>query len=940
MNKQNQFLVKPNNRLTQRYPNPMKAIYITSNLFTLLNNNGMKKLKDFCLVAVAILSLLFTVNSNPLAAQQILSPPNLPSSGWNFNGNKVSIGDYNSVARLQAGINQLRRNEEGILGICPNAIANIVFPDQATWDRYNDEQKMLFIINDERRARGGIIYNTTKITGDRIGPKGAVRGYPFSGVPTVVDNAADWWTDWLVANNKGIRHCDDDAPADRRCPGSRIKSFGNPCLTPHAGLEGMSSVNAPTEVTVGIRGLLGFTYGTTGHRQGVLNQWSYKDDFGNPREEGYVGFGTVKTSATTGMLAFKMGDTPSDEHIKANGNCSYNWKAKTSDLPGCTRFLAATSSRQAMIAGSNYTVNWTSSPCAREKFNNIRIRLSVDGGQTFPDNLIITQSTPVADGSETIQIPASVNTAAAVVKIESVGSTCHYFSDVVTAPLDAVIGIDFEERTDRTAENWTRMRPAPNAEATNLSVDDGKATGVNFSITASGCPNAGCYYNHGANTVNPKHAKNIGSLIDGTSFLVGPVKATWSNLKPNTAYRVYVFAGTRNLRVDVSISNFGGSPVTFTQGAGHNWRLQVNGQLPASNSTLQQYAQTVHSSATGTIEIDMTSSGSITLMGMALQSLDRTYPAPNTGGGNTGGGGNTTPVALCTPTVATPRWASTTITNFELKDAENKVVFANSQNNGTVNYENFTADQSKHIKLRPGANLNYTVNSTGNGPTDIWIDINRDGTLQLETERIHYKSVGGSSPIKTGQFTLPNLPDGAYFMRLRVMPNYSSNPCAGNTWGQVEDYTLQVSSSTSPIATGTYTLTARHSNKVLDANESGNVLQWEANNSSSQRWIVEHVGGGPFFYLRSVGRNGRYMEISGRNRDANVRLGATSKGNTRQQFKVVAIGNYYQIVPRDNENIAIDIQGNSVANGKNALLWTKGTGNNQQFTFTLVGGNL
>jgi len=320
-------------------------------------------------------------------------------------------------------------------------------PDQTTWDNYNADQKTLLIINEERRARGGVIYpyTQTATSGDADNrPKGAVQGYPFSGVPKVVDEAAEWWTDWLKSNNLGIQHCNDAAPANRRCPMERIKYFGGN-KTPHGGLEGMAGVNATDDATIAISGILMFTYGTTGHRYGVLSQ-NYPDDFGSKREEGYVGFGTVNTSASTGMLAYKMGDTPSDAYMKANGNLTYNWNAKTSDLPGCTRFLEATypNGVKAIVAGADFTVSWNTSTCYRSLagLDNISIKLSVNGGTTFPH--VLAASTSVADGQEIVNIPTGFDTTAAVIKIESTGSSCYYFSDVLVAPKLPVVGIDFD----------------------------------------------------------------------------------------------------------------------------------------------------------------------------------------------------------------------------------------------------------------------------------------------------------------------------------------------------------------------------------------------------------------------------------------------------------------------------------------------------------------
>ena len=399
-----------------------------------------------------------------------------------------------------------------------------------------------------------------------------------------------------------------------------------------------------------------FTYGTSGHRYGVLHQ-NYQDDFGNKHEEGYVGFGTVNTSPTTGMLAFKMGDTPSDAHMKANGNLTYNWNAKTSDLPGCTRYLEANYTPQLVVAGQDLPVTWSSSPCYRSLpgLSNIRIRMSTDGGATFPDNLILAASTPVADGTETVRIPAGTDTSKAVIKIESVGSNCHYFSDIVK-----------------------------------------------------------------------------------------------------------------------------------------------------------------------------------------------------------------TVVPICTPTVATPKWASLTITNFVLKEGTT-TVFSNAENNATVNFEDFTSNQNLIINTKAGAVLNYTVNSTGNGATDIWIDQNHNGIFERTSERVQYNTNTGTGGVKTGQFTIPVLADGTYRLRLRVTPNYRDDPCYANEWGQVEDYTLQIGT-----GIGTETGTTESYSQIKNRWKSNQHINIESGSISSStiqpgwhsaQWTVESVPGTSFVKFKNRRKSNQYIHI-------------------------------------------------------------------------------
>ncbi len=107
----------------------------------------------------AMASLLVTLAYAPMPAEaEILSVPKLTVTARSYKGTNTNISDYNSVTALETGINQLRRNEEAIMKLCPNSIATLDLPDQATWNGYNADQKALLIVNEERRARGGVIY--------------------------------------------------------------------------------------------------------------------------------------------------------------------------------------------------------------------------------------------------------------------------------------------------------------------------------------------------------------------------------------------------------------------------------------------------------------------------------------------------------------------------------------------------------------------------------------------------------------------------------------------------------------------------------------------------------------------------------------------------------------------------------------------------------------
>ncbi|MFF3438804.1 RICIN domain-containing protein [Streptosporangium sp. NPDC002721] len=135
----------------------------------------------------------------------------------------------------------------------------------------------------------------------------------------------------------------------------------------------------------------------------------------------------------------------------------------------------------------------------------------------------------------------------------------------------------------------------------------------------------------------------------------------------------------------------------------------------------------------------------------------------------------------------------------------------------------------------------------------------------------------------------------------------------------------------------TYTLTARHSAKLLDVNnaattDGADIVQWTANGQANQRWRFQDAGGG-HYTVTSVS-SGKCLDVYGgatATADGARVVQWTCNGGTNQQWRLQDAGNgYVRLVARHSDK-CLDVLNAGTANGTQAVQWTCGTGTNQQW---------
>lgn len=154
-----------------------------------------------------------------------------------------------------------------------------------------------------------------------------------------------------------------------------------------------------------------------------------------------------------------------------------------------------------------------------------------------------------------------------------------------------------------------------------------------------------------------------------------------------------------------------------------------------------------------------------------------------------------------------------------------KVVYGsiNNSSTGTTGYENFTSistnvtrGTSQTITITPY--WSGTIYSEGYG---VWIDFNQDGDFDDSGELVWSKSASTTTPV-SGTITIPSTATLGT-TRMRVSMRYNAIPasCGSFSYGQVEDYTINITSSGKEIEENVFisteiTLYPNPANSVLN----------------------------------------------------------------------------------------------------------------------------
>ena len=159
-------------------------------------------------------------------------------------------------------------------------------------------------------------------------------------------------------------------------------------------------------------------------------------------------------------------------------------------------------------------------------------------------------------------------------------------------------------------------------------------------------------------------------------------------------------------------------------------------------------------------------------------------------------------VSVNSNTVSVTTSATSTVTyctsqgNSTADEKIGKVVFGsiNNTSTGTAGYENFTALSTNAVR-----GTAYTITITPSWTSTkykegyaVWIDYNKDGDFLDTGEKVWTKAASTTTPV-SGTFTIPATATlGATRMRVQMKYNAVPTSCEAFSYGQVEDYTVNI----------------------------------------------------------------------------------------------------------------------------------------------------
>jgi chitodextrinase len=432
------------------------------------------------------------------------------------------------------------------------------------------------------------------------------------------------------------------------------------------------------------------------------------------------------------------------------------------------------------VGGSSQTITWNVAGTTANGVNtaNVDILLSTDGGATFPVTLLA--STP-NDGTQAVTIP---NTAGTLNRI-MVKGTNHIFFDVSNTNFTITAGSTdtvapsapttlAAAGTTQTTTNLSWTASTDNVAVTGYDVYQGATlkatvTGTTYSVTGLTAATA---YDFSVK------AKDAAGNISASSNVVNvttlaPVADTTAPTAPTTLAASGTTTTSTNLSWTASTDNVGVTGYDVYQGA-----------------TLKATVTTTTYSVTG-----LTAATAYTFSVKAKDAAGNISASSNVVNVTT------TSTALVYCTSQGNSVADEKIGKVQLGTIINTSTGGTGYTDFTAISTNLTLGTANTITITPA--WTSTVYSEG---YSVWIDYNKDGDFIDAGEQVYTKATSTATSA-SGSFTIPATATlGTTRMRVSMKYNGIPTACEAFSYGQVEDYTVNIVSAAKESETSRNTI--------------------------------------------------------------------------------------------------------------------------------------
>lgn len=432
------------------------------------------------------------------------------------------------------------------------------------------------------------------------------------------------------------------------------------------------------------------------------------------------------------------------------------------------------------VGGSSQTITWNVAGTTANGVNtaNVDILLSTDGGATFPVTLLA--ATP-NDGTQAVTI---ANTAGTLNRI-MVKGTNHIFFDVSNTNFTITAGSTdtvapsapttlAASGTTQTTTNLSWTASTDNVAVTGYDVYQGttlKATVTGTTYAVSGLTAATAYdFSVKAKDAagNISAASNVASVTT-----LAPVADTTAPTAPTTLVASGTTTTSTNLSWTASTDNVGVTGYDVYQGA-----------------TLKATVTTTTYSVTG-----LTAATAYTFSVKAKDAA-----------GNISASSNVVNVTTASTTLVYCTSQGNSVADEKIGKVQLGTIINTST--GGTGYTDFTAI-STNLTLGTANTITITPAWTSTVYSEgysVWIDYNKDGDFIDAGEQVYTKATS-TATTASGSFTIPATATlGATRMRVSMKYNGIPTACEAFSYGQVEDYTVNIVSAAKESETSRNTI--------------------------------------------------------------------------------------------------------------------------------------